>query len=256
MAHVINLSIATEIVPFGVKIGLTTPVYKRGPKHNMDSYRPIAVLPVCSKIFEQCICKQLTDFLESKNLLSNHQFGFRSNRNTESAVTLFTDHIRKSMNDGKLTGSIFIDLSKAFDTLSHAQILENLSSTGLKGVEYELFQNYLFNRKQTVIYDGVASDPQYVLSGVQQGSILGPLLFVIAYDELSEVLIHCKIIMYADDTVIYTSDKSFSTIKSNLTEDFARVATWLEENQLIVDLKKGKTMRAVRDFATHKKQNT
>ena len=104
-------------------------------------------------------------------MLSNHQFGFRSNRNTESAVTLFTDHIRKSMNDGKLTGSIFIDLSKAFDTLSHAQILENLPSTGLKGVEYELFQNYLFNRKQTVIYDGVASDPQYVLSDVPQGSV-------------------------------------------------------------------------------------
>ena len=73
-------------------------------------------------------------------------------------MTLVTDHIRKSMNDGKLTGSIFIDLSKAFDTLSHVQILENLSSTGVKGVEYELFQNYLFNRKQTVIYDGVASD--------------------------------------------------------------------------------------------------
>ena len=168
----------------------------------MDNYHPINVLPVCSKIFEQCIFKQLIDFLESNNLLSNHQFSFRSNRNTESAVTLLTDHIRKSMNDGKLTGSIFIDLSKAFDTLSHAQILENLSSTGVKGVEYELFQNYLFNQKQTVIYDGVASHPQYVLSGVPQGSILGPLLFLIAYDGLNEVLIHCKIIMYADDTVI------------------------------------------------------
>ena len=104
-------------------------------------------------------------------------------------MTLFTDHIQKSMNGGKLTGSIFIDLSKVFDTLSHAQILKNLSSTGVKGVECELFQCYLFNRKETVIYDGVAIDPQYVLSGVQQGSILGPLLFVIAYDELNEVKI-------------------------------------------------------------------
>ena len=159
------------------------------------------------------------------------------------------------MTDGKLTGSIFIDLSKAFDTLSHAQILENLSSTGLKGVEYELFQNYLFNRKQTVIYDGVASDPQNVLSGVPQGSILGPLLFLIAYDELIEVLIHRKITMYADDTAIYTSDKPFSTIKSNLTEDFARIATWLEENQLIVNLRKGKTecMRFATSQRTKKK---
>ena len=171
LAHVINLSIATGIVPSGFKIGLITPVYKSGPKNDMDNYCPNTALPVCSKIFEHCICKQLNDFLESNNLLSNHQFGFRSNRNTESAVTLFTDHIRKSMNDEKLTGSIFIDLSKAFDTLSHAQILENLPSTGVKGVEYELFQNYLFNRKQTVIYDGVASDPQYVLSDVPQGSV-------------------------------------------------------------------------------------
>ena len=171
LAHVINLSIATGIVPSDFKIGLITLVYKSGPKNNMDNYLPITVLPVCSKIFEQCICKQLTDFLESNNLLSNHQFGFRSNRNTESAVTLFTDHIQKSMNDGKLTSSIFIDLSKAFDTMSYAQILENLLSTGIKGVEYELFQSYLFNRKQTVIYDGVASDPQYVLSDVPQGSV-------------------------------------------------------------------------------------
>ena len=132
MALVINLSIATGLVPSGFKTGLLTPVYKSGPKNNMDKYRPITVLPACSKIFEQCICKQLTDFIESNNLLSNHQFGFRSNRNTESGVALFTDQIRQSMNDGKLTGSIFIDLSKAFDTLSYAQILENLSSTRVK----------------------------------------------------------------------------------------------------------------------------
>ena len=124
MAHAINLPIATGIVPSDFKIGLVTPVYKSGPTNDMDNYLPIIVLTVCSKIFEQCICKQLTDFLESNKLLSNHQFGFRSNGNTESAVTLFTDHIQKSMNDGMLTGSIFIDLSKPFDTLSHAQILE------------------------------------------------------------------------------------------------------------------------------------
>ena len=106
------------------------------------------------------------------------------------------------------------------------------------------FRELPFNRNQTVIYDSniwVSSDPQYVLSSVPQGSVLGPLLFLIAYDGLDKVLIHYKIIMYADDTVIYTPDKSFSTIKSNLTEDFARVSTWLEENQLIVNLRKGKT---------------
>ena len=108
LVHVINLSIAAGIVPSGFKIGLITPVYKSGPENDIDNYRPINVLPVCSKTFEQCICKQLTDFLKADNLLSNQQFSFRSNRNTESVVDLFIDHIRKSMNDGKLTDSIFI----------------------------------------------------------------------------------------------------------------------------------------------------
>ena len=88
LAHVINLSIATGIVPSGFKIGVITPAYKSGPKNDRDNYRPITALPVCSKIFEQCRCKQLTDFLESNNLLPDHQFGFRSNRNTESAVQI------------------------------------------------------------------------------------------------------------------------------------------------------------------------
>ena len=234
MAHVINISVSTGIVSSSFNFGLLTPVRKSGPKSNMDNYRPMTVLPVFSQFFEQCICKQLNDFLELNNLLSNHQFGFRTNRNTDSAVTLFTDHIRKSMNDEKLTSSIFIGVSKAFDTLRYAHNLRNLSSIGVKGVENELFENHLFNRKQIVIYDGVVSDLQYVLSGVPQRLILGPMLFLIAYGGLSEVLIDCKIIMYADDTVIYTSDKSFSTIKSNLTEDLTRL----------------------RDVATHKKQNT
>jgi len=207
----------------------------------MDNYRPITVLPICSKIFERCIYVQLTNFLETNKLLSDYQFGFRSARNTESAVTLFTDEIRLNMNNSKLTGSIFIDLSKAFDTLSHAQILKNLSSSGVQGVEYELFQSYLFNRKQSVIYEATTGDSTHVTSGVPQGSILGPLLFLISYDGLGEVLRHCKLIMYADDTVIYTSDKSIATIKANLTEDFERVANWLEQNQLIINLKKGKT---------------
>ena len=102
LIYVINFSIVTVIVLSGFKIGLITPVYKSSPENDMDNYCPITVLPVCSKILEQCICKQLTSFLESSNLLWNHQFGFRSNRNAESAVTLLTDHIWKRWMTGNL----------------------------------------------------------------------------------------------------------------------------------------------------------
>ena len=111
----------------------------------MENYRPITVLPVCSKILEKCKHKQLTEFLEERKLLSSTQFGFRRKRNTELAATLLLDNIRKDMNNGLLTGAIFIDLSKAFDTLSHAQIIETLSNYGIRGTIIELFTNYLFD---------------------------------------------------------------------------------------------------------------
>ena len=128
LTHVINTSIEAGIVPQGFKTGKVIPVYKSGPKNIMDNYRPITILPVCSKIYEKCIYKQLILYLESNNLLSTRQFGFRAGRNTELAVTLFVDEIHKNMNESKLTGAVFIDLSKAFDTLSHSQILASLKS--------------------------------------------------------------------------------------------------------------------------------
>ena len=187
------------------------------------------------------IHKQLTAFLEEHHLLSSTQFGFRTKRNTELAATLFLDEIRRSMDKGELTGAIFIDLSKAFDTLSHAQIIESLSSCGVTGIEKELFIDYLFNRKQTVRIDKETSTPEPITCGVPQGSILGPLLFLIAFNDIGSTLHHCNIITYADDTVIYTSGKNKEDIEKVLQDDFQSLAAWLEANDLVINLKKGKT---------------
>lgn len=241
LTHVINTSIRTGIVPNGFKVGKITPVYKSGPRNILDNYRPITVLPVCSKIFEKCIYKQLMQFLETNNLLSCQQFGFRSGRNTEIAVTIFVDEIRKNMNNGMFTGAVFIDLSKAFDTLSHSQILTNLAAVGVHDIEQSLFADYLFNRSQMVSFDGICSQYQSINCGVPQGSILGPLLFLIAYDGVGEVLQNCNLLMYADDTVLFTAAKTPAEIEKLLTEDFTRVADWLEANELIVNMKQGKT---------------
>jgi hypothetical protein len=238
---VINLSIQTGVVPKEFKIGKATPIYKSGSKQDMDNYRPITVLPICSKIFEKCIHRQLMTFFEENNLLNKNQFGFRSNRNTEHAAILFTDEIRKNMNAGEMTGAIFIDLSKAFDTLSHSQILTNLTKYGVTGVENELFANYLFNRKQAVIYNKTVSQFEAVTSGVPQGSILGPLLFLLSFDGLADCLKNCKITMYADDTVIYTSGKSKDEIEKSLTLDFKLATEWMANNELVINMKKGKT---------------
>ena len=176
LAHVINvcrLNLQSYLKTLNI-----SPVFKSGSKSDLDNYRPVSVLPICSKIFEKCIHSQIIHFLEEKNMLSATQFGFRKKRNTETAATLFLDQIRQNMDSGQMTGAIFIDLSKAFDTLSHAQIIKNLPCYGIRGKEKDLFVNYLFNRKQAVHFGSDLSKPHNVTCGVPQGSILGPLLFL------------------------------------------------------------------------------
>ena len=144
---------------------------------NVGNYRPISVLPVVSKIFERLIHRQLSEFLEKNNIFNEHHFGLRTNRSTESAVTYLTDNIQREIDKGKLVGAVFLDLSKAFDTVSHAVLISKLPSYGISGQPLELLSNYLFHRSQVVQYDNVISNPTSVNMGVPQGSILGPLLF-------------------------------------------------------------------------------
>ena len=242
LCHIINLSLKSGIVPSDFKYGRVTPAFKSGQKSDMDNYRPISVLSCVSKIFEKCVYQQTIEYLESNKLLSNTQFGFRSQRNTELAATLFVDEIRKSMNEGCLMGAVFVDLSKAFDTVSHSQLLSKLPSFGINGIELELFTDYLFHRKQKMVnFNSADSEKHDVTCGVPQGSILGPLLFILHFNDICDVPRKCKIIKYADDTVLYFSDKKFQVIENTLNSDFSSVADWLESNELIINLKKGKT---------------
>ena len=241
LTYLINLSIQTSIVPEDFKYAIVSPVFKSGSKSDLDNYRLVSVLPICSKVFEKCIHSQVSDFLEEKKVLSATQFGFRKTRNTEIAATLFLDEIRKNTDDGKLTGAIFVDLSKAFDTLSHSKIIENLPSYGIRGKEKELFTNYLFNRKQAVRFGSHFSASCNVTCGVPQGSILGPLLFLLTFNDIESVLTHSQIITYADNNVLYVPGKSIERIEECLCEDFKAVVSWLESMDLVCNMKKGKT---------------
>ena len=241
LTYIINLCLVQGEVPEDFKIGKVTPIHKSGAKNIMDNYRPVTVLPLCSKILERCVHSQLMDHLENHKLLSKNQHGFRRKRNTEITATIFVDTIRRNMDEGRLTGAIFIDLSKAFDTLSHSQIINNLSNYGVYDTEMEFFINYLFNRKQCVNFQNTISQTESITSGVPQGSILGPLLFLLSFDGVADVVRESDILMYADDTVIYTSSKNCDELQQKLSADFARVADWMERNELITNMKAGKT---------------
>ena len=240
LSFIINLSITTGKVPNVWKMAKIVPIHKSGATGKPENYRPISVLPILSKILEKAVHCQLMQFLEENHLLSDSQFGYRPKRSTKMAATLFTDHIRRELDQGKLVGAIFIDLTKAFDTISHSVLINKLSSYGIHGQELNWFTDYLFQRKQQVDLESVHSDEAPIFNGVPQGSILGPLLFILFLNDLPEQLKHSRIIKYADDTVIYLSDKDVVIIENELIEDLSRISTYFNENELIINLKKGK----------------
>jgi len=241
LCYIINLSLQTGLFPSDLKAARVTPIFKSGQKDSFDNYRPISILPALSKIFEKCAHKQLMRYLEDNGLLSESQFGFRKNRSTEHATTLFSDHIRKAMDKGQLTGAVFIDLSKAFDTISHGAIINKLHRYGITGIAKQWLTSYLFCRKQQVSFQGTTSSSHDVYCGVPQGSILGPLLFVLHFNDSIDSLSTCNMLMYADDTVMYYSDKDIDIIQKHLEGDFDSLNKWLTLNELIINLKKGKT---------------
>ena len=241
LAHLINLSFKTGIFPADWKKAKIIPIHKSGPSSNMDNYRPICILPVVSKIIEKAIHLQLVKFLDQNSLLSEFQFGFRPKLSTELAAIHLFDNICESVDSGKLVGAVFIDLSKAFDTVSHSTLLEKLPQYGIEGIEYAWFKDYLFSRKAVVSYNNHVSDEQDLYTGVPQGSILGPLLFIILFNDIASVLQHSRIVKYADDTVIYLADKDLKNVQLRLTEDMGLISKWLKENELIINMEKGKT---------------
>ena len=241
LSHIINLSLKLGIVPSEFKDAKLIPLHKNGKVTSANNYRPISILSVVSKIMERAVHTQLVEYLENNKLLSPQQFGFRKERSTELASTLLLNNIRKEVDSGKLVGAVFIDLSKAFDTLGHAVLLSKLESYGVLHTELEWFTSYLFNRKQVCLYDGEVSDVQPVTCGVPQGSILGPLMFLIHFNDFPDVVKHSKVVQFADDTVIYISDNCFYTIERKLNEDLSYIADYFHLNELIINLNKGKT---------------
>jgi hypothetical protein len=225
ISYIINLSLRSGQVPTDWKVAQVVPLHKSGSTTDTNNYRPISILPIVSKILERAVHYQLMDYLERNNLLSENQFGYRNKRSTELASALFIDSIRKSGDKGLLTGAVFLDLSKAFDTLDHSKLLDKLKCFGIKGLAHTWFIDYLFQRSQIVKLGQEVSSPCPLLCGVPQGSILGPVLFLMFFNDFNECLHHSKVIQFADDTVIYVSSKSVTNIEKQLNADLDKIAT-------------------------------
>ena len=238
LSHIFNRSLATGIVPSLLKIAKVTPIFKSGDNQTFSNYRPISILPSVSKILEKIMYVRLYDFIASNNILSPHQFGFRAKRSTHMAINDLYCNITNSLDNKLHCLGIFLDLSKAFDTLNHDILLHKLNLYGIRGLANTWIRNYLSDRKQYVVYDHKMSDEGKIVCGVPQGSILGPLLFLIYINDLPLSSSNSHFIIFADDTNILFSHRDPDQLEKNINHELMNISNWFKLNKLSLNIDK------------------
>ncbi len=241
LQHIINLSLSNSIVPSQMKIAKIVPIHKSGPRTSMDNYRPISLLSCFSKILEKVVCGRLCSFLEINNILSGSQFGFRSGHSTIHPMVHFVNHVSTALNNKEHTIAIFCDLRKAFDSCDHKILLKKLYAVGIRGAALDWFQNYLTGRKQFVTINGQNSSLKEVLLGVPQGSILGPILFLLYINDLP-LCSRLRDFLFADDCTLLASGPSLPELVEHVNMEFKNVCTYFRQNKLALHPQKTQFM--------------
>ena len=237
--HIIYKSFETGAIPEQLKIAKIIPIHKSGDRLLPDNYRPISLLRNFSNILEKVMSNRLTYFLESNNLLCQEQFGFRKSHSTLHPLVHFLNKISEAKNLNKHSIAIFCDLRKAFDTVDHKILLKKLYNLGVRGIELKWFENYLANRKQFVQLNGKTSTLLSILIGVPQGSILGPLLFLIYINDLP-LCNRLNNSLFADDTMLLESHEDLPFLVSKINQEFHKIVNYFQFNKLALHKDKTK----------------
>ena len=225
-----------------------TPIPKNGDVTNLNNITPITLTPVIGKLLEKYINDTVVEFLETNDNLYKHQDGFRKNKSTIKTIHKLANDIAMAKNRAEHTIAIFLDVSKAFDTINHDLLLDKMNKIGIRGGYLKWFRHYLESRKQVTVNNWMISDVCDVVSGVAQGSVCGPTMFLIFVNDLVNLCLNSSTLLFADDTVIYLHGKNTKELLTKVQENLNQIEKWCTFNKLSLNVKKLKPCSLVTAF--------
>ena len=233
-----NLSLLKGVVPDSLKVAKVIPIFKKGDVHLPSNYRPISLLSIFNKLLEKIVYKRLYSFLDKNQILYKNQFGFRKKHSTAMALLEVIDLCYQNFDINNKVLGIYFDLQKAFDTVDHNILLHKLYNYGIRGVLYEWLKNYLTNRKQYTVVNNTSSKIGNIVCGVPQGSVLGPLLFLIYINDISNAVGGELVKLFADDTNLFMFGSNLSVLESQANVVLKKMELWFIANKLSLNADK------------------
>ena len=233
-----NMSFETGVHPELTKTPNVILVHKKGSQLESNNYHPISLISNISKIIEKLVHKRLNSFLEANSIFYEQQFGFRNNHSTNHALIQITEKIHQALDKNDYACGTFIDLQKAFDTVNHEMLLKKLEHYSIRGIPNNWFRSFLTERYQFTTVSNQSSAKSKISHGVPQGSVLGPLLFLVYINDLNKAIIHNQVHHFADDTNFLITRKSLKKINIYVNHDLRLLCHWLRANKISLNASK------------------